>query len=218
MAQNYKHNKRSQDGTVRFLFVGLRFRRKGGPELLAAFAKLPDKNARLTVISQVPNSFKEKYSTDSRITFLSPQPRSVLHEEIYPTHDVFVFPSLLETLGVVILEALSYGMGIITTDLYATREMVKDGKNRILLNHPFLKNKTYNNVSLIDPVSSHEKRFSKKYLTYQKFYKKLSEDTLAAMQTAIKKKGYWQTSSYEHFDANYAPRCWDKKFKEIVSS
>ena len=57
---------------------------------------------------------KSKYQKDSRITILPPQPRVKLLNEIYPRMDVMVFPSFHESFGVVLLEALSFGMGIIT--------------------------------------------------------------------------------------------------------
>jgi glycosyltransferase involved in cell wall biosynthesis len=47
-------------------------------------------------------------------------------EEIYRRSSIFVFPSAREAFPVVLLEALSYGCAIITTDIASCREVVGD--------------------------------------------------------------------------------------------
>ena len=42
-------------------------------------------------------------------------------------HDVFVFPSLFEGFGLVITEAMSQGVPVITTDRTAGPDIIKDG-------------------------------------------------------------------------------------------
>jgi glycosyltransferase involved in cell wall biosynthesis len=218
MADNYKTNKRVADGTVRFLFVGLGFRRKGGPELLKAFSQLPHKNARLTIIAPVSDDMKKKYAHDTRITFLPPQPREVLFSEIYPTHDVFVFPSILETLGVVILEALSFGMGIITTDVYATPEMVKNGMNGVLLNHPFLPKVSLNGVMVVDPVTIPRKQFTDRYQGEEQFYESLATETASALELAMSSSMEWKKQSEALFKDRFSPARWEERLAQILGT
>jgi glycosyltransferase involved in cell wall biosynthesis len=44
-------------------------------------------------------------------------------------HDIFVFPSLFEGFGLVITEAMSQGVPVITTDRTAGPDLIKDGEN-----------------------------------------------------------------------------------------
>ena len=47
--------------------------------------------------------------------------------------DLFVFPSTLETFGIVLLEALSFGLPVIATEVGAAREILDDGRAGWLL-------------------------------------------------------------------------------------
>jgi glycosyltransferase involved in cell wall biosynthesis len=217
MEDNYKRNKRVSDGKVRFLFVGLGFRRKGGPELLKAFSALPYENALLTIVAPVGDDIKLKYANDKRITFLPPQPREVLFTQLYPTHDIFVFPSILETLGVVILEALSFGMGIITTDVYATPEMVQNERNGVLIPHPFLPRVSLNGVMAVDPVTIPRDQFTAKYQQDDIFYDVLSQQTLEAMKLAMSNVGAWQRESESLFNEKFSPSVWERRLAEITT-
>ena len=217
MARNYQNNKRPGGGLVRFIFVGLGFRRKGGPELLDAFSKLPHENACLTVVAPVDEKLKAQYATDQRITFLPPQSREVLFKELYPQSDVLVFPSLHETLGVVALEALSFGMGIITTNLYATPELVKDKINGRLLPHPFLKPTPLNGVPVVDCVTPERSEFENKHLRAVPLYEELSANVLSAMEEAMTNYKEWQENSVKHFEANFSPDIWERKFKQAIT-
>ncbi len=218
MERNYKNTKRPNDGIVRFLFVGLGFRRKGGPEVLHAFSKLPYENARLTVVAPIDEKLNAQYAGDKRITFLPPQSREVLFEELYPQSDVLVFPSLHETLGVVALEALSFGMGIITTNLYATPELVKDKINGRLLPHPFIKPTMLDGVSVIDCVTPERKDFEEAHLRGAGLYQELSGNILEAMKEAMGSYKSWQEKSIEHFESNFSPDIWERRFEQAIAS
>ncbi len=217
MERNYRSNRRPGDGLVRFIFVGLGFRRKGGPEVLRAFSKLPHKNARLMVVAPVNEKLKAQYASDTRIKFLPPQPREVLFKEWYPQSDVLVFPSLHETLGVVALEALSFGMGIVTTNLYATPELVKEKVNGRLLPHPFLSPTLLNGVPVIDCVTPERKEFESNYLRGVELYDMLSENILEAMTEAMGNYKTWQENSVKHFETNFSPDIWERKFKQAIA-
>jgi glycosyltransferase involved in cell wall biosynthesis len=56
---------------------------------------------------------------------------------LYKKSDIFVLPTYRDSYGLVIQEALSWGMPIITTDQYAIGEMVKDSYNGFIFpRHP----------------------------------------------------------------------------------
>jgi glycosyltransferase involved in cell wall biosynthesis len=57
--------------------------------------------------------------------------------DIYQSHDVFILPTFRDGFGLVLIEALAYGMPLIITNQYATGEMAIDGHNGFIYpNHP----------------------------------------------------------------------------------
>jgi glycosyltransferase involved in cell wall biosynthesis len=124
---------------IRFLFVTSinipkDFDMKGGKEVIQAFIQLYKQydNLELIIRSYVPQEIKNKYKNEPNITFIETiLPWSDL-ENLFKLSDIFLFPSH-HTPGLVILDAMSYELPIITTDLWATPEMVIDGENGFLI-------------------------------------------------------------------------------------
>jgi glycosyltransferase involved in cell wall biosynthesis len=54
-------------------------------------------------------------------------------QELYAEHDIFVFPSLMEGLPSVLLEAMAGGMPVITANTCGMPDVVKDGINGLLV-------------------------------------------------------------------------------------
>lgn len=217
MADNHEKNNRSDDGIVNFIFVGLNSRGKGGDELLEAFTHTKKENIRLTFISNLSDKEKSKYQKDSRITILPPQPREKLLNEIYPKMDVMVFPSFYESFGVVLLEALSFGMGIITLNTYATPEIVKNNYNGKLLHHPILKPTVLNDKEIINCVDLRIKDFHDRYLKHDEFYYGMYEELKSAISEASSQYKKWQLNSLELFNSKFAPNIWLNNFRNIIN-
>ncbi len=215
MEENYKKNDRDKN-IINFVFVGLNSRGKGGDELLEAFNHTSNKNIRLTFISNISDSIREKYKDDSRINILPPQPREKLLNEIYPKMDIMIFPSFYESFGVVLLEALSYGMGIITMNTYATPEIVQDGYNGRLLHHPILKTTLLNGKEVINCVDLRIKGFHERYLENDEFYYGLYSELKLAIEESSLNYKEWQENSLKLFNDKFSPEIWKKKFKKII--
>ena len=216
MAENYKKNNRSDDEIINFIFVGLNSRGKGGDELLEAFSHTKEKNIRLTFISNLSDEEKSKYQKDSRITILPPQPRVKLLNEIYPRMDVMVFPSFYESFGVVLLEALSFGMGIITLNTYATPEIVKNDYNGKLLHHPILKPTILNGKEVVNCVDLRIQDFHDRYLKHDEFYYGMYEELKSAISEASNQYKKWQKNSLELFNNKFSPNIWLSNMKKIM--
>jgi glycosyltransferase involved in cell wall biosynthesis len=107
---------------VRFLFVGSAnmpraFDIKGGKEVIEAFLQLTQryKNLELVVRSYVPSKLKEKLASIGNIRIIDRiVPFEVLESE-FQSADIFLFPSH-NTPGMVLLDAMSYELPVITTD------------------------------------------------------------------------------------------------------
>ncbi|MDY6902262.1 MAG: glycosyltransferase family 4 protein, partial [Cyanobacteriota bacterium] len=54
-------------------------------------------------------------------------------KNLYASADIFVLPSFKETFGIVFLEAMHYGLPIITTNVSAMPELIEEGKNGLLV-------------------------------------------------------------------------------------
>ncbi|WP_340819088.1 glycosyltransferase family 4 protein [Methanolobus sp. WCC4] len=124
--------KKSNEITI--LFVGRLFLRKGGLEVLKAFELLNQKyDIRLVVVSQVPDELKAKYEHYHNIEFYNSIPRTTLLNDFFPKGDIFLFPTYYDTFGMVFLEAMAYGMPIVTLDGFGTSEIIEDDKNGFLI-------------------------------------------------------------------------------------
>lgn len=137
-----------QSGRISLLFVGFNIMGKGGPALLRAHERL--RAMGLPVDTTIVSSL-----TWSHDDFLGPPSEAYVRKELERlslegvTHhlrlrnsevldlmrdaDYFVFPTLHDTFGYVVIEALSRGTPVIATDVCALPEMIDDGLNGFLL-------------------------------------------------------------------------------------
>jgi glycosyltransferase involved in cell wall biosynthesis len=120
------------------LFVGTWLDRKGVYYLADGFSLVAEKvpGVRLTVagcsapVEQVKNAFAP--SVREQITVLP----FVTREEIsavYSSHDIFVFPSLVEGMPLTLLEAMATGMPVVTTNTCGMADVVEDEVNGLLV-------------------------------------------------------------------------------------
>lgn len=119
-----------------FLFIANDFFLKGGRELLSAFRKINATGiqARLRMVTNVPDIFHE-FSSAGWLEIITP---GLEKQELFATHfasaDVLIHPTYQDSFGMVVLEALAYGLPIIATDVYAIREIT--GNTQLLIPAP----------------------------------------------------------------------------------
>ena len=124
---------------IKLLFVGSAnipkdFEIKGGKEVLEAFSKLNEKhdNLELVIRSYVPQRIKQKYEKLKNIKIIDEIiPWEQLEQE-FKSSDIFLFPSY-HTPALAILDAMSYELPVITTDVWANPELVNDGKTGFVI-------------------------------------------------------------------------------------
>jgi glycosyltransferase involved in cell wall biosynthesis len=129
----YGHRRQGLNSdVVTFLFIGRDFDRKNGPLMVDAFHRVRDKHSsvRLILVGITPGS---QTITEEGITHHQFVPRHELYERIYPQADVLVLPSKAEGFGLVLLEAMSFGMPVISIQAWAMPEIVIDGENGFLV-------------------------------------------------------------------------------------
>jgi glycosyltransferase involved in cell wall biosynthesis len=132
----------TQSRSRKILFVGSTnfpadFHNKGGKEVLRAFEKVSRERDDVDFImrSIIPSEFSEACKRIKNLTLIQEPISWHRMEELFASADVFVFPSH-QTPAMVFLDAMSYGLPIVTTDVWANREMVLDGVNGILVDPP----------------------------------------------------------------------------------
>lgn len=131
---NYKKHSSKDDSTVNLLYVGRLRKHKGVDILIEALEILENKNWRLSIIgdgAEIKNLKRlvRKKGLLKEITFYGFQ-KSV--EKFYEGHDILIVPSLNEEFGLVIIEAMQFGVAVIGSDKGGIPEIIENGKDGLL--------------------------------------------------------------------------------------
>lgn len=116
--------RRRQSSVFRLLFIGRDFETKGGPQVVAAFARLREEfgpRVRLTIAG--PPRWPLRGPIPIGVDYLGVQSRSQVGQ-LLDSHDLFVMPSLMEGFGMAFAEALSRGLPCIGRDACAMPEII----------------------------------------------------------------------------------------------
>lgn len=119
----------------KLLFIGNDVYRKGLHELLSAFKKLEDRynDIELYVISDAPWQLKRDYSS-KKIKYFDPVfLQQDIIKKFYIACDLFVMPTHCDTFGMAILNSLSCGTPVITTEQFATPEFIEAERNGLFV-------------------------------------------------------------------------------------
>ncbi|SFK69286.1 Glycosyltransferase involved in cell wall bisynthesis [Halogranum rubrum] len=110
-----------------FFFLGYLSERKGVHDLIRAFKRIEDEHARLIIggAGEAEDELLELSKNDDRISFsgyLSDKDKATYLKR----SDVFVLPSYNDPWGLVVNEAMMFGLPVITTTDVGARELVND--------------------------------------------------------------------------------------------
>lgn len=131
----YPYKERSVPQMINFVFVGSFVERKGAYYLLHAVKKLEEDgyNFRLNVISRsVGDETLIKQLGIKSIELHYNVSHSYLIKTLHDS-DVFVFPSLFEGFALVIVEAMSTGLPVITTPRTCGLDVITDGEEGFII-------------------------------------------------------------------------------------
>lgn len=109
----------------KILYLGYLNNRKGVDTLIKAFMKLPQQDTTLTIAGTGPllDDLKKLAVTDSRIVFagyVEGQDKA----NLYASSDIFVLPTLSDVWGLVIDEAIHYGLAVVCSTAAEAKELV----------------------------------------------------------------------------------------------
>lgn len=114
--------------TIRILFVGGDFKRKGGNLLLEAYRSLPASCAELVLVTRSAVPCAEGVTVYNQI-----QPNSAELIRLYQTSDIFVLPSYAEAFGISAVEASASGLPVIATSNGGLSDIVADQESGFLI-------------------------------------------------------------------------------------
>lgn len=121
---------RLDDGTTRVLFVGGDLARKGGMVLLDALRNVREKgiNVEVDLVTRDDVSPAPGVRVHHNLT-----PNSSALIELYQRADIFCLPTLGDCLPMVLSEAGALGLPLVSTDVGAIGEIVRDGETGLLV-------------------------------------------------------------------------------------
>ena len=120
---------RAGDSTVRLLFVGGDFHRKGG-DLLLRWAKETKTQTPWELHLVTRDAVPETPGVFVHHGILNNSPELV---RLYQSSDLFVLPTRADCYSLVAMEAMSCGLPVIISNLGGIGEIVKDGETGVLL-------------------------------------------------------------------------------------
>jgi len=197
---------RGTDSSCRFLFVATQFEVKGGAALLRAFRRVRREVAvaKLDIVSHVPAQYCDLVLGCPGLTVHEARfTREAIAERFLQHADVLVHPTYVESFGMVVLEALAQGVGVVATDVYALPEMVRDGQNGVLLEPPlsiwdgYSPSRYYRKLSQITEII--------RRVDTTGFEARLADAMLRLAQDPIRRFAA-KLASRALFDAEFAPR------------
>jgi len=115
---------------------------KGLTYLIEAFSLLNHKDFTLHLVGNPKKSSPAYYSQmQNLVRKLNVNKDVFFHDgsdqenvyRLYSDADIFVLPTLKETFGIVLIEAMHYGLPIITTNVAAVPELIADNENGLLV-------------------------------------------------------------------------------------
>ncbi len=212
MVMDYVPHTSHDDSTTKFIFVWLQAKLKWLYELLEAFHSIDNKKISLSIIGVQNPDLQKKYNTDKRIKFLWQIARKDILYTYLPAANILVFPTYFESFGVVALEALSRGLGIITTNVFALPEICQDGYNGKIIPHPYI---IANRHGFVDVTKTTLHNFVSTYLSDEHTNKKMVFDIKKAMQQSIKDHALWQQHSKELYETKFSKKARSKSFLSL---
>lgn len=110
------------------------------------------------------------------------------------------------------MEALSHGLGIITTNVFALPEVCKDGYNGKIIKNPYLPE---NKFGFVDVTKMTMNNFSKKYLWSPIPNQKMITEIKHAIEEGIKNYIIRKTNSKKLYNEKFNQKAREKSFLEI---
>jgi len=180
--------KKKTSNKIKIIYATRYFWIKGGLIALEVLSRL-SKKYKLDVlfIAEVPEHLRKKYPN---LNIISTLPHKEFLKEL-SSSDIFFYPSLVDTFGFSILEAMSFGVPSVAISCSSTKscnEIIKDGKTGFVVDAPYYQgNEIYEKCKTIG--GNEEKIISgllvktSKLIESKSLRKKISENCLKEIRS-----------------------------------
>lgn len=213
---------KSQNDLLKCVYVSSNFTLKGGADILEVFDKLTKEtnNIHLTIVTQI-NKLNEEYEKkilrNTQITLLDFQLTNEELDDLYRNANILLNPTRMDSFSLVTLEAMKYGVAILSTDLFALTEMIEDNKNGFLT-EPKYRFYTRDNMPNSEVWNNRENTIYKDYIDkgvvnflYEKInYLNRNREILSDFSIESFNK-----SNFEKFDEDRIVKQWNIVIEEI---
>lgn len=122
---------------VVLFFSGRHFYAKGGLHASEIMDRLTKKysNVRGVINGAIPEEVISKYAGNKKLEFHQLMPyKDVL--KLFRKSDIFVYPGYSDSFGFVYMEAMAFGIPIVTVDGHSRGEVVEDGLEGFIMKRP----------------------------------------------------------------------------------
>ncbi len=126
----------------KILFVGQCSEYKGIEYLIQAVSLIAAENIALDIVGNTSSDKKyfdylqkiiKENKLQMKVRFHGHIKNKTILEQFYKNADIFVLPSLVEGFGIVILDAMSFKLPVVASEIGAIPELVRDGDNGLLV-------------------------------------------------------------------------------------
>jgi len=126
---------------IRILAIMSIFYGKAGIQVLKVFSKIQKKypNVEFWIRADVPEELKKKTKLNNvkyMDYFGNIIPREDLIKDVYTKCDIFFYPTLVDSFGYSLIDAMTTRLPIVSTNLYAIPEIVRNEENGIIVKIP----------------------------------------------------------------------------------
>ncbi len=115
-------------------FIGRYFYAKGGLHAVEVIDRLTKKynNVEGVVVSEPVEEVISRYKNNKKIKFFDLMEKDQL-DKIYSISDILVYPGYSDSFGFIFLEAMSFGIPVVTVDGRSRNEIVTDKKSGFII-------------------------------------------------------------------------------------
>ena len=118
--------------TLRVLFIGTMFFEKGGADALLALREVRrTHDVELDIVTYAPPDWSKQLHNEPGVRLHAPAGQDLVRE-LYSRSDVLLFPSHMDTYGVVVGEAMAHGLPVVAPRHLALTETVEDEVSGLL--------------------------------------------------------------------------------------
>ena len=132
--------KKAYNDTLKLLYISSDFELKGGQDIIEALKKI-ESDLELTIVTKV-----DSIANNDRL-FINKNSKKIklfdfnLSKDelatLYMDSNILLNPTRQDSFSLVTLEAMKYGNAVISSDMYAIKEMISDGKEGFLTKAKF---------------------------------------------------------------------------------